>query len=157
MAKIYESVETLADFQTGEVKTIKTVVSKKVSREKFIKVYLEDISGILGITSQTEFKVLYKLWQLADWGTNQVLIYKEVKEQIGLEVGKSYSGVSNAVASLVKKGILKSVGRMKYMLNPKLFFKGEEIEKSSIIEAYMRYEIQTEEDEQQEVQSYSKG
>lgn len=141
MAKYYESLERKLDHLSGEVIESKSIVKRKVEAEKFIKVYLEDLSAVLGLTSQTEFKVLYKLWELSEWGTNEILIYKEVKERIGADVGKSISGISNSIATLTKKGLLKNVSRMKYILNPNLFFKGDDIQKGKVLKVYFEYEI----------------
>lgn len=139
--KYYESIERKVDHLSGEVIESKSIVKRRVEANKFIKVYLEDLSAVLGLTSQTEFKVLYKLWELSEWGTNEVLIYKEVKEKMGEEVGKSSSGISNSIASLTKKGLLKNVARMKYILNPLLFFKGDDIQKGKVLKVYLEYQI----------------
>lgn len=144
------SRETIGfDNTTGELDyhKIEHTIVKKVSQDDFIQVYLEDLSGLLGIESLAEFKVLLSLWQKANFNNensndgNVVYLIKSVKEEIANNTGHSLSRINNTISSLTKKGLLVKKDRSVYWLNPKYFFKGYSKDRIKVVKTVIEYEI----------------
>lgn len=132
----------------GQVKSIS--IYKKVSPEQFIRLFLDDLSGLLKIENMAEYKVMVHLWKMASFKDNgmgnKLVLVKAIKEDIAKEIGYSLQSVSNAIGSLVKKRLLINEGRSIYYLNPSYFFKGSESDRKDAIEAYevhITYEIES--------------
>ena len=77
--KLYESHEIIIN-EDGEVLEQKTQILKKVKSQDFIQVYLSDISGLLKIDNGTQLKILTKMWEMAQFDTNQIVLVKAVKQ-----------------------------------------------------------------------------
>lgn len=63
--EVYQEIKEEVDINTGEVITLRSSVSKTTkfysSQEEFIQVYLNDMSGLMNITSKTELQILMQL------------------------------------------------------------------------------------------------
>ena len=89
--KTQETV-VVVDNQTGEVIDSTTSVhemkiNRKVTRENFIMVYLEDLSGFLNIDNGTQIKLLSRIWKEVNYNNpevnegNTIASLKDVKER----------------------------------------------------------------------------
>ena len=148
---VFEEVTRTIDKNSGEVFDIQHKTIKKLERDKFAMVYLKDISGIIGLNSKGEFKTLLALVARIAYDTNEVRIMLDVKEQIAKETELSLNSIDKAVVNLTAKKILlrkmSSLGkemRGVYILNPKYFFKGEDLERAKIIQIVLQYELKGE-------------
>ncbi|NQZ79187.1 MAG: replication/maintenance protein RepL [Ekhidna sp.] len=125
--------------------TIKT--RKRVQKDKFVMMYLEDLSGVLKLNTKGDYKVLLALVSRAGYNTNEVRIQKDVKIEIAEETNLAYNSVNRAVVSLTQKNlIIRKVFQGKairgiYTLNPKYFFKGSDIERHNVLQTIFEYEI----------------
>lgn len=143
----FESVETTID-EEGNVKELKKTVRRKVERDKFAMMYLKDISKLFEISTKGEYRVLIALVKRSSYNTNEVRVAKDVKEEIAEETGLAYSTVHQSVAKLSKSEIIirkKKDGkevRGVYILSPKYFFKGEEMERARVVKLVMEYSIE---------------
>lgn len=144
---IYEEITTNVDINSGQVIDIQHKVTKKLERDKFAMIYLKDISGIIGLNSKGEFRTLLALVARAAYNTNEIRVALDVKTDIAKETELSINSVDKAVVSLTTKKVLlrkKLNGkelRGVYILNPKYFFKGEDIERAKIIQIVFQYEL----------------
>lgn len=150
MAMKLLSKETIGfDNTTGEVHShsIEHTIIKKVSQDNFIQVYLEDLSGLLGIENLVEFKVLLSLWKKANFNDensengNVVYLVKSVKEGIANDTGYSLSRINSTISTLTKKKLLVKKDRSVYWLNPKYFFKGYSKDRIKAVKTVIEYEI----------------
>lgn len=127
------------------------IIVKKVSADKFIRVYLEDIAGLIRL-SDGEIKMLQAIWEISEYNTNRVNLSSGVKKDIEekmLANGKAIKikSMNNIISRLSKRGILIPVPDRTavYILNPKYFWKGEEIERGNTFKLTLQYEtIKTE-------------
>lgn len=138
--KVYESTETIINEQTGEVIQTKNVQTRRVRAERFMQVYIKDISSLYSL-NETHLKVLMELWSLSKFNTNEVFLSKTRKDDIAKRIKKSLSGVNNSISQLCKRGLLLRRARQEYILNPKIFFKGEQIKRGKVIEVFTSYKI----------------
>lgn len=121
--KIFEE-ELQIISETGEViKSKKMTKSIIESEPSYVKMYLQDILYLAG-APKTDLKVLLALLRHVQYGENQVITTKIVREKIAKELGVSEGTVKNAITRLAKAKILLPVRpktRGVYVLNPYLF------------------------------------
>lgn len=143
-------VETrvIVDHTTGEITHEDKLIQRRVSAEKFIMVYLNDMGNIFQLTSDAQYKVLIALWKRTEFGTNKVIVVKSVKNDIVKETGVKFRTIANALTSLTKKGLLIRKDRSVYYLNPKYFFKGSDIQRRQQIRVLIEYNIEDQEEDQ---------
>ena len=138
----YEEIIQTVDKETGEIEVIEKKARRKVSRDKFIMMFLEDIQGVINLTSRAEFKVLIVICELVNYNTNEVILIKRIKEDIAKKISMSPASVANTIVRLAKKKILIKTSSSLYVLNPKYFFKGEEIERGKVLKLVLEYELE---------------
>lgn len=137
----------LVSKETGVVEGDKLIM-KSVPADRFIRIYLEDIGGLLKLTDG-EIKVLQCIWQICEFNTGRVVLVSSVKKDIeeilkanGNEI--KIRSISNIISSLTKKEILIPVPERTatYLLNPRYFWKGEEIERGNVFRLILEYKLQ---------------
>lgn len=127
----YEYVEIKYD-QEGNVISEEKKFFKKVNVRDFIQVYLDDMSGLLGIKSLAEQQVLAWFWKFSQYPNDEFdcnyvslssLLFEKLQESTGLKP----QSIRNTISALSKKRILikDSKRRGIYYLNPQFFWKGK--------------------------------
>lgn len=127
--------------ETGKVTTVRQEFTKVVERDKFIQVYLEDISGLLQVDSKVYLKILIEIWKQAQYNENRVILIKPIKQDIADSVKCSIKTVNNGVTELVKLKLLLRQDKSVYYLNPKLFFKGSHDKRVKCIQSMVNYKL----------------
>lgn len=150
---------TLLNKETAAIEGEKIIV-KKVSSAKFMRVYLEDIGALVRL-SDGEIKVLQCIWEISEYNTGRVTLVSAVKMDIQEKLSKNgkpmiMSSMNNLISKLAKRGILIPVPdrTATYILNPKYFWKGEEIERGNSFKLTVSYQY---EDTNEEIQSNSES
>jgi hypothetical protein len=144
--------DEVVDTETGEITqhvTSQTITSRKFykTHEEFIQIYLEDMSGLLSITSKSELQVLCLLWKYSTYNENDkgncVLITPKIVNDIVTETGLVTQSVRNVISSLVKnpkKLLIKDPQfRSTYYLNPQYFFKGALKDRPKVMQVVLSY------------------
>jgi hypothetical protein len=132
----YVEKQTIKVDSDGVIINTDTVIetTKHVTHDEFIQVYLQDITGLMGIASKGEFFVTLWLWKMSSFlgkdstsnFGNMVTVGEAARDIIRQETGLTLGTIKNIIAGLVQKGIiLKTKYRATYYLNPKYFFKGD--------------------------------
>ena len=117
----YES-ETIKD-SNGNVTTASNTKSFKAEAEPpYVKLYLQDIAYLNGITG-TGNDIIGQLLKYIDYN-NEITIIKRQKEEIAKELNCAIGTINNLMSELVKKEILLKVDRSCFIFNPFLFGKG---------------------------------
>jgi len=129
------------DQETGKVTTVRQEFTKVVERDKFIQVYLEDISGLLRIESKAYLKILIAIWEKAQYNENRIILIKPIKQDIADSVKCSIRTVNNGITELVKLKLLLRRDKSVYYLNPKLFFKGSHDRRVKCIQSMVSYKL----------------
>ena len=126
----------LVDVHTGELLNYNQ--TKKIPIEDFIMVYLASIPEMFSLQGQ-QLKLLMAIWRLSSFNKawceegNIFLNDQSTKEAIrrmGLTL--SDSSIDVALHKITDKGFLIKLGKGKYLLNPKYFFKGTLSDRSHI-------------------------
>lgn len=145
--------DEIVDTETGEITqqvTSQTIEHRKFykTHEEFIQIYLEDMSGLLSITSKSELQVLCLLWKYSTYNENDkgncVLITPKIINDIITATGLAVQSVRNVISSLVKnpkKLLIKDQQfRGTYYLNPQYFFKGALKDRPKVMQIVLNYE-----------------
>ncbi len=139
--KIQQVVEdTFVDYQNGDVQATRKTITKNVPYDKFIKVYLEDFSGFLNI-GKGEIRVLAYCWEKSEYNTGRIYLVKKVKEEMSYTVKIKVESIDNIIYKLVAKKLLVTEGTSVYRLNPVFFWKGDEAERSNVLQVVVNYHL----------------
>lgn len=143
----------ILDTETGEITqevTSQVIEHRKFykTHEEFIQIYLEDMSGLLSITSKSELQVLCLLWKYSTYNENDkgncVLITPKIINDLVTATGLAIQSVRNVISSLVKnpkKLLIKDPQfRSTYYLNPVYFFKGALKDRPKVVQVLLSYE-----------------
>jgi len=142
--KIYEEINTVIT-EDGEILQTTSKIVRKTKSDDFMQVYLNDMSGLMRIRNKSELRILVKLWEIAKFDTNQVILVKAVKSEIAKSLKLAYKTVDNTISKLHKDGILLRKDTSMYFLNPKYFFKGYQENRPRVLKMILEYQIDQEE------------
>lgn len=138
MQTVY-SQETV-DFTTGEL-TSKTWIKKQAkSAEHFVKMYIEDLAS-LNFLSNADYRLLVQLATLLEYNTNNFTMTKERRAVLAGLCGITIGTFNVCFARLVKKKLILKIESAIYQMNPKFFFNGDEIQRSSMMKVVLEYQI----------------
>jgi hypothetical protein len=137
-----DTQETLIDNSTGEITSQRKTLVKYVPYDKFVKIYLEDFSGVFDI-GRGDIKVLSYCWKIAEYNTGRIYLVKTVKEEMAAEIKIKLDSIENIIYRLVKKKLLLSEGTSVFRLNPNFFWKGEETARAEVLEIVIKYKLFT--------------
>lgn len=121
-----ERIHYLSNFE-GEVidqlNTYTTKISTTETEPRYVKLYLDDISKIQGLTNNQN-SILLGILQLTSFNTNEVILNKYNREKIAQNINTTDQVIRNAISNLVKREILFKIATGVYKLNPFLFGSG---------------------------------
>lgn len=129
-----EQKKTVVDSNTGEIleETTTIVAERKYTKDNFIYLYLNDLSGIMNIKTQTELRVLAWLWKFSSYPDdgmtgNCIVVGDLLFDKIENDLGIKRQTIRNCISGLAKtQTIIKDPKhRSTYYLNPKYFYKGK--------------------------------
>ena len=131
----------------SETQEITQIFTTKVSAEKFMQVYLNDLSGLFQLNNTTEIKLLTLMWRDSEYNAensdigNKILTIKDTKEMWAKEMDSSLGTINNTITKLASKGLLisKPKARSVYYLNPQYFFKGNSKDLPKVKQVLMQY------------------
>jgi hypothetical protein len=138
----------------GEIVTVELKTVRKITKEKFLQVYLEDFASLMSINEGVEYKIILWIGKHMNYETNEMILVKANKETMSNDIGANIRTVNNAIGALTKKKILISEDRSIFTLNPKLFFKGSVEQRQTLIRTV---EYQIKDENEQEIQSNSES
>jgi Firmicute plasmid replication protein (RepL) len=121
-----EKRQQIIDNNTGELLSDKTNVidiHKMPDEPAYIKFYINDLSGLQGLTAG-ETQILLYVAACADY-KGMIALPTGIKSRIAKHIGCSDGAVNNAVNLFCKKRILNKEGGGLYELNPDYFARGK--------------------------------
>ncbi len=121
---------TEIDQNTGEIKKYEsTTVSVADTEPPYVKLYIEDISKLYDLPASGK-DLIYALIRIMDY-RGYISLNKAYKDIICKEIGIQDKTFRNTISKLIKKEVLKLIGKGLYEMNPNLFAKGtwQEIQK----------------------------
>lgn len=149
--KIFQQTEIKEkiDFTTGEIKEslLETTILKQApSQDEYIKIYLDDILYLLNNKKDKNInaRVLFHIYKRAEYGTQNVYLIKEIKDEIANELEVTIKAVEKVIREFVELGLLIHKGNARscfYTLNPKYSFKGEETDRKKAIKLTVEYKL----------------
>lgn len=114
--------------QEGELQEAKYIKKEVRSTSEFIQLYFEHVSTLAKLP-RIEYSTLMCIIKHISWKDNDFQMgsktMQEIVECSGLKVGS----IHNALSRLTKRNILQRVKHGWYKLNPKIFWKGSELDR----------------------------
>lgn len=124
--KVYREEENHEiDYNTGQInKTTKTVTSRVPQEPPYVKLYLDDIAVLHNLPKGSS-SLLHELLRQVNY-EGLINLNSSVKTKIANALNfKNKQSVDNGLGKLCKEGLLRSVDRGVYEVNPHLFGKGD--------------------------------
>ncbi len=139
-----ETITNTVDRETGEI--VDTEVKKHkylaATKEQFFIGYASMLSMIYKELTAPEIKVYAYL--LDKYSSEAPIgMVKSIKEEIGDTIGLKLGTIDNALSSLAKKGMVYSVGKASYKLNPRYAFKGSTATRNRVLKTVLEMECPT--------------
>lgn len=130
----------LRNYDTGEVVEREIYRKQVANKEQFVRTYIEDIGALARCSSADKSVVLCTLKYL-DYATNELILTPDRRKEIALCGGISVNTINSSVSRLMKKNILIKKSGNTYILNPKIFFYGKDIDRATVLKATITYII----------------
>ena len=130
MSKIYSTERMVFNKETGELIEHTEDKYKVVSIEpNYVKLYIDTMSCFLtgeevGMETSLLLEMAKRMTYANDTAPNQVAMVGSIKEGIAKQLDTSISSIDVILNRLVKKDLVRRVGRGVYELNPIIFAKG---------------------------------
>lgn len=130
MSKIYSTERMVFDKETGELiehtEDKYTVVSIEPN---YVKLYIDAMSCFItgeevGMETSLLLEMAKRMTYANDAAPNQVAMVGSIKKGIAKQLNTSISSIDVILNRLVKKDLIRRVGRGVYELNPIIFAKG---------------------------------
>jgi hypothetical protein len=123
--KILQVVEThMVDHETGTVKESTTEQVVRIPAEPpYVKLYLEDLGRLLDLPAGPR-DILYSLARKMDYD-GLISLTAAGRQRIADAHGLKIQTLNNYLSTLVKRDVLKLIGRGEFEMNPQLFAKGD--------------------------------
>lgn len=114
----------VTDIRTGEVvKKEETKVLTLPKEPPYVKMYIEDIGSVLGLTDGCK-NLLYCLATSMPYD-GIITVVKSTRERFSKITGVQENVIKNQLTALCKSGAVKRLGRSEYEINPNYFAKGD--------------------------------
>lgn len=136
--------------QEGDIISTELKTVKRVTKDKFLQVYLEDFGALMKIKEGLEYKIILWIGKEMNYDTNEIVLVKAIKERMAVDISANIRTINNVISSLTNKNVLISTDRTVFQLNPKMFFKGS-IQQREILIRTIQYEIGGTADENEEI------
>lgn len=130
----------IVDMETGEVATREIYRKQVANQEQFVRAYIEDIGALARCSSADKSVVLCSLKYL-DYATNEFILTPQRRVELADCGGLSPNTINSSVCRLVKRNIFIKKSGSTYILNPKIFFYGKDLDRATVIKATITYII----------------
>ncbi len=130
----------IQDRETGE--TIKTIIFQKytTSPEQFMRVFPRDLDT-LARCSGAEITVVLCVMKFLEYNTNLFILTADRRAELSSRGNIKKPTVAAAIGCLMKQNIFIKKSSSTYILNPLIFFYGEEREREKIIASTSEYKL----------------
>lgn len=124
------------DYSTGEIKESKSIYVSK-NEETFTMVRTtQGMDWLVKIDTLVELQLVHLLTEMSNTQSGVTVITPMERDKISQLLQIKPRTIYNTMSTLIKKGFLKRVGYMNYMVNPSYFFKGSSSSVKDKIELY---------------------
>lgn len=139
--------------ETGEIYKVvdsHTISTQRIykDQDEFIQIYLNDMAGLMNISTKSELQILCCLWKYStypsdDQNGNCVIVNSKVLADIEKVTGLQKQSVRNTISKLTKSEnhllIKDPTYRSTYYLNPVYFFKGSIKDRPKVMQVVLTY------------------
>lgn len=137
--KVYTNDTTTVDVD-GVVlqKSVSKVTVKDL--DSFYKSYISHIA-LTNRLSHSELKLLRSIAAYVDWDDNSISFSPRLNQKILVMADMTESTRRTTLCRLTAKNFLIKAGRGYYIMNPNIFFKGDEAKRANVISLSYQWEI----------------
>ncbi len=132
MAKVFYTKET-QNMETGEITTRELYRKQTDNADQFARIFFQDLSVLLLACTGAELRVALSILQYLEYNTNEFILVAERRASIGKAGNIKPYTVSASISKLLKKNIFIKKSSCVYILNPRLFFYGDEKGRKQIV------------------------
>ena len=118
--------------ETGEIFTTSKSFSVKIDQDNFYMSYIENMSGFFNLKSAIDIKVLTKFCIIAEFNTGKVVLSPAERKEINEFLGISTQQLTNSISSLKKNNLITGE-KGSYIINPIVFWKGNNDTRNDLI------------------------
>lgn len=121
---INQETKTIVDHQTGEVlSTEQTNVIRLPQEPPYVKMYLDDLSNLIGLKASLK-DTLYLMLRRLDWH-GVIVLSGNFRQQCCAELNIKESTLRNRIALLCRYKLLERRATNEYSVNPHYFARGD--------------------------------
>lgn len=130
-------VDTVVDGETGEVLNERLKYRERILKTEFVTMYLGD-DNIYEMLSVLGNKGMVLGYILKDYNDKSGMFYftNTTKEFMVERLKLSIGTIRSAVRDLAEGGILLYIGGSEYMINPKIYYKGAQVNYQNMVECF---------------------
>lgn len=112
--------------ETGELMVVETEkhFNINVTTETFTMIYNDYLHKFYGLQHVSDLKLITKFCEIAEFNTGKVVIAPSTRDEICEELSISKPNLSKNIKRLKENGLITG-DRGTYMVDPKLFWKGD--------------------------------
>lgn len=137
MKKFKEAkVSEVLDPSTGEIVTVETqkVFTEQIKVDRFYMTFIDYIAPVHKLGTGITRHLLEWMCEHAEYNTGKVLLNPDVRNAICSELNIKACQISTCIKKLKDSGIIVERGKGTYIINPKIFWKGELKKRSDFME-----------------------
>lgn len=131
------------DFTTGEVTSTSRIIKKEIKKETFLMCYIEDICT-LAKCPQSEVAIVLGCLKYIEYNTNELVLTAARRKEIAQDINIKDNTFKMGMSRLYKRNIFVKLGEPGYeriYLNPRLFFKGSDLERENVLTLTLQYNL----------------
>ena len=121
--KTVKKVTETVDVSSGEIISEKVQSVTWQTEPEYVKLYLEDLSKILGLKGNTS-TVLLALIRKMNWDA-EIVLTLDMKKELAMVLKLKLNTIEHNISDLVKEGLFIKKGINWYLVNPYYFGKGD--------------------------------
>ena len=129
---VFEVTEEITDIDTGEIKKWTKKFTTRSKIENFYITYIDNLSGYMRLTANTDKSVLAYLCCSAEYDTGRVFLSPNERRYACDEIGICLQQFTNSLSKLKKLHLITG-GNGFYMINPAIFWKGNSRTRESLL------------------------
>lgn len=137
---VYKSTNTTVS-PDGELIKIEKWHREAETIHEFVKLMIDEVEKLYNL-STGEYQVLFAAIKHIRYESTFIAT-KEFRERVAILTNKKPNSVATILSSLVDKGMIYRMSKGYYELNPKIFWKGDEVERMKRVEYHKIIEQKT--------------
>lgn len=104
-----------------------------IKSNKFLKTYEEFIPKLCKFKKKLLFDILFKLVEFCEENTMKIILNKLIFKQLAIDLNKTPKTIKSSIKELINDNLIVQYNN-DYIINPKYFWKGNDITRSLLLD-----------------------